>query len=143
VLKAAPGQAGGGTMRWLQVAVKPGKHVAALLRARRVPAFGLPGNPVAALVTYELYVRPALRRLAGCAVLDRPRLTATAETDLPRSPGPRLQLVRVAARTGPDGNLLVRSSAARDRTCSGRWPKPMPSPCCRAVTACGQAAASR
>jgi molybdopterin molybdotransferase len=115
VLKAALGQSGGGTMRWLQVAVKPGRHVAAaVLGARRVPAFGLPGNPVAALVTYELYVRPALRCLAGCAVLDRPRFTATTETDLPRRPGPRLHLVRVAARTGPCGNLLVRLSGGQE-----------------------------
>lgn len=114
VLKAALGQAGGATMRWLQVAVKPGKHVAAArLGARSVPAFGLPGNPVAALVTYELYVRPALRRLAGCTVLDRPRFTATAETGLPRRPGPGLHLVRVAARTGPRGDLLVRSAGGQ------------------------------
>jgi molybdenum cofactor synthesis domain-containing protein len=113
-LKAALGQAGGETMCWLQVAVKPGKHVAAArLGARGVPAFGLPGNPVAALVTYELYVRPALRRLAGCAVLDRPRFTAIAETGLPRCPGPKLHLVRVAARTGPGGNLLVRASGGQ------------------------------
>jgi molybdenum cofactor synthesis domain-containing protein len=113
-LKAALGEAGGETMRWLRVAVKPGKHVAAArLGARRVPAFGLPGNPVAALVTYELYVRPALRRLAGCAVIDRPRFTATAETSLPRCPGPRLHVVRVTARTGPRGNLLVRSAGGQ------------------------------
>ncbi len=115
VLTAALGATGSGTMRSLQVAVKPGRHVAtAMLGARPVPAFGLPGNPVAALVAYELYVRPALRCLAGCAVLDRPRFTATAETDLLRRPGPKLHLVRVAARTGPCGNLLVRLSGGQE-----------------------------
>lgn len=109
LLKSALDKVGGGTMQSLDVAVKPGRHVAAaLLGARPVPAFGLPGNPVAALVTYELYVRPALRRLAGCPVLDRPRFTATAETDLRRRPGPKLNLLRVTARTCPDGGLLVR-----------------------------------
>ena len=52
VLKAALEKLGGTTMRSLRVAVKPGQHVAfVLLGEQRVPAFGLPGNPVAALVT--------------------------------------------------------------------------------------------
>jgi molybdopterin molybdotransferase len=115
VLKGALEKLGGATMRSLHVAVKPGKHVAfALLGERRVPAFGLPGNPVAALVAYELYVRPALRAMAGCPVLDRPRITAIAETDLPRRPGPRLHLARVTARTGPGGVLRVRLSGGQE-----------------------------
>jgi molybdenum cofactor synthesis domain-containing protein len=109
VLKVALEKLGGTTARSLRVAVKPGKHVAfALLGERRVPAFGLPGNPVAALVAYELFVRPALRAMAGSRVLDRPRLAAIADTDLPRRPGPALHLVRVMARIGPDGALRVR-----------------------------------
>ncbi|MGH3224723.1 MAG: molybdopterin molybdotransferase MoeA [Streptosporangiaceae bacterium] len=115
VLKAALEKLGGVTMRSLHVAVKPGQHVAfALLGERRVPAFGLPGNPVAALVAYELHVRPALRAMAGCPVLDRPRITAIAETELPRQPGPRLHLARVTARTGPGGVLRVRLSDGQE-----------------------------
>jgi len=115
LLNAALEKLGGTTMRSLRVAVKPGQHVAfALLGGQRVPAFGLPGNPVAALVTYELYVRPALRAMAGCRVLDRPRISAIAETDLPRRPGPKLHLVRVTARTGPGGELRVRPSGGQD-----------------------------
>ncbi|HUY45600.1 MAG TPA: molybdopterin molybdotransferase MoeA [Streptosporangiaceae bacterium] len=115
VLKVALEKLGGTTMRSLPVAVKPGKHVAfALLGEQPVPAFGLPGNPVAALVTYELYVRPALRAMAGCQVLNRPRISAIAETDLPRQPGPKLHLVRVTARTGPGGELRVRLSGGQD-----------------------------
>ena len=102
-------------MRSLRVAVKPGQHVAfALLGEQRVPAFGPPGNPVAALVAYELYVRPALRAMAGCQVLDRPRITAIAETDLPRRPGPKLHLARVTAWTGPGGELRVRLPGGQD-----------------------------
>jgi molybdopterin molybdotransferase len=114
VLKVVLEKLGRGTMRSLNVAVKPGQHVAfALLGERRIPAFGLPGNPVAALVSYELFVRPALRALAGCRVLDRPRLAAVAETDLRRRPGPKLHLVRVTARTGPGGVLRVRPSGGQ------------------------------
>jgi molybdenum cofactor synthesis domain-containing protein len=123
VLKVAMEKLGGTTMRSLLVAVKPGKHVAFALLGedhgeergeQRVPAFGLPGNPVAALVTYELYVRPALRALAGCQVLDRPLITAIAETDLPRRPGPQLNLVRVTARSAPGGVPRVRLSGGQD-----------------------------
>jgi molybdopterin biosynthesis enzyme len=115
LLKVALEKLGGPTMRSLRVAIKPGQHIAvAWLGERRVPAFGLPGNPVAALVAYEMFVRPALRAMAGCRVLDRPLVTAVAETDLPRRPGPKLHLVRVVARTGTDGLLRVRSAGGQD-----------------------------
>ena len=115
VLKVALEKLGGAAMHSLTVAVKPGQHVAvASLGEQRIPAFGLPGNPVAALVTYELFVRPALRAMAGCPVLDRPRVAAIAETDLPRRPGPKLYLVRVTARTGTDGVLRVRPSGGQE-----------------------------
>lgn len=114
VLKVALGKLGGATMRSLRVAVKPGKHIAvARLGEKGTPAFGLPGNPVAALVAYELFVRPALRAMAGCQILARPRLLAVAETDLPRRPGPRLHLVRVKVRIGPDGTVRVRPSGGQ------------------------------
>ena len=114
VLKVALEKLGGATMHSLEIAMRPGRHVAvASIGQRRIPAFGLPGNPVAALVAYELLVRPALRAMAGCPVLDRPRLAAMAETDLPRRPGPELHLMRVTARTGADGVLWVRPSGGQ------------------------------
>ena len=59
-----------------RVAVQPGKPFA-FGTARRGAGevallFGLPGNPVSSIVTFELFVRPALRRLAGHATLQRP-----------------------------------------------------------------------
>jgi molybdenum cofactor synthesis domain-containing protein len=114
VLRAALEKAGGQTTRSLRIAARPGKHVTiALAGERRVPAFGLPGNPVAALVGYELYARPALRSMAGYLALDRPRITAVAESDLHRRPGPSLHLVRVTVRTGPDGIARARSSGSQ------------------------------
>jgi len=115
VLKVVLEKLGGTSMRSLDIAVRPGKHVAlARLGERRTLTFGLPGNPVAALVSYELFVRPALREMAGCQVPDRPRLAAVAEADLLRRPGPKLQLVRVTARIGADGALWVRPSGGQD-----------------------------
>jgi molybdopterin molybdotransferase len=114
VLKVVLGQ-DGASMRSLDIAVKPGKHVAfARLGPRRTLTFGLPGNPVAALVAYELFVRPALRVMAGHTCVDRPRLYAVAETDLNRKPGANLHLVRVRACIDRAGRVRARSSGGQD-----------------------------
>lgn len=111
VVKVVLGRLGGRSMHDLRIAVQPGRHVAmARLGESRVLTFGLPGNPVAALVAYEMFVRPALRAMAGHRVLDRPRLRAIAETDLRRRPGPVLHLMRVTAHADSSGTLYVRSS---------------------------------
>jgi molybdenum cofactor synthesis domain-containing protein len=114
VLKAVMADLGGTSARTLDIAVKPGRHVA----VSRLPdsgtlLFGLPGNPVAALVSYELFVRPALRAMAGHDILSGPRLTAIAEVSLRRRPGPKLHLVRVRARCDGDGTLRVRPSGGQ------------------------------
>jgi molybdopterin molybdotransferase len=102
------------TMRWMQIAIKPAKPFAfGVLEQTGTPVFGLPGNPVSALVSYELLVRPALRTMAGFTVLDRPRLAAIADMDLTRRPDGKLHLMRVTARVGPDGTLRVRSSGGQ------------------------------
>lgn len=62
-----------GRVELWRVAVQPGKPFAfgtsepRASDGRRVPMFGLPGNPVSALVTFDLFVRPALDRLSGLA----------------------------------------------------------------------------
>ncbi len=115
VMKAVLKDLSGPSMRSMQVAIKPAKPFAfGVLKERGTPVFGLPGNPVSALVSYELFVRPALRSMAGCTVLDRPRLTAVAEVDFPRPRDGKLHLVRVTARTGPDGVLGVRSAGGQE-----------------------------
>jgi molybdenum cofactor synthesis domain-containing protein len=115
VMKAVLKDLSGPVMRSMQVAIKPAKPFAfGLLRETGTPVFGLAGNPVSALVSYELFVRPALRSMAGCAVLDRPRLAAVAEKDLPRPQDGKLHFVRVKARTGVDGILRVRTAGGQD-----------------------------
>jgi molybdopterin molybdotransferase len=67
--------------------------------------FGLPGNPVSAMVTFEEFVRPVLRRLAGHRRWFRPRVEVVLAETLRKPPG-RLHLVRVTlARAG--GRLLA------------------------------------
>lgn len=64
--------------------------------APRVPLFALPGNPVSAYVSFELFVRPALRALAGHPPerLHRPRVTARLTEAVPSSPPGRRQFLR-------------------------------------------------
>ena len=114
-MKAVLEKLSGATMRSMQVAIKPAKPFAfGVLEKTGTPVFGLPGNPVSARVSYELFVRPALRSTAGCIVLDRPRLAAVAEVDLPRPRDGKLHLMRVMARTGTDGSLAVRIAGGQD-----------------------------
>jgi molybdopterin molybdotransferase len=70
--------------------------------------FGLPGNPVSAMVTFELFVRPLLLRLAGHAELARPTLDAIAGERLAKKPG-REHYVRVYLAPGA-GGVVARAT---------------------------------
>lgn len=99
---------GGPDVHWMQVAIKPAKPLAfGRLGESRTPVFGLPGNPVSALVSYELFVRPALRAMAGRHRLDRPVVRAVAVEPMWRAADGKLHLVRVRVTIGPDGQLLA------------------------------------
>ena len=100
-------------MRWMQIAIKPAKPFAfGLLAAsdgRQVPVFGLPGNPVSSLVSFELFARPALRQMMGHPVIDRPIAVAIADEALRRRPDGKTHYVRVRGGFGADGRIHVRS----------------------------------
>jgi molybdopterin molybdotransferase len=115
LMKAVLKDLSGPIMRSMQVAIRPAKPFAfGVLEETGTPVFGLAGNPVSALVSYELFVRPALRSMAGCTVLDRPRLAGVADMDLPRSRDGKLHLVRVVVRTASDGVLRVRLAGGQE-----------------------------
>ena len=101
-------------MQWMQVAIKPAKPFAfGLLRApdgRPVPVFGLPGNPVSSMVSFELLARPALRRMAGHADGDllRTAVRAVADETLARRPDGKTHWMRVHGRFADDGRFHVR-----------------------------------
>jgi molybdopterin molybdotransferase len=63
-----------------KVRLKPGKPLFFGTRGGTV-VFGLPGNPVSSLVCFELFIRPAIRRLGGFADLDLPSVSARLESD--------------------------------------------------------------
>ncbi|MDO8403122.1 MAG: molybdopterin molybdotransferase MoeA [Pseudomonas sp.] len=101
-------------MRWMQIAIKPAKPFAfGLLGSRSVPIFGLPGNPVSSLVSFELMARPALRQMMGHTVIDRPTVLAVATDGLRRRPDDKIHYARVFAAFGPDGRVHVRSIGAQ------------------------------
>ncbi len=103
-VKTVIGELGGTSARSMQVAIKPGKPFAfAVAGVRRVPVFGLPGNPVSTRVSFELFVRPSLRLLAGHRVLERPIMNMVLDSALPRKKDGKIHLVHVVARVHDDG----------------------------------------
>lgn len=104
-----------GTVHFGRVSFKPGKPTtfATLERAGRVPllAFGLPGYPVSSLVSFEVFVRPALRRLQGCARPERPQVQVALLEPIRPSPD-RPEYQRVIVRW-QDGRLAAQSTGAQ------------------------------
>ena len=103
---------GPGRMDWWQVAVRPAKPLAFGVVGGK-PVFGLPGNPVSSMVSFELFARPALRRMTGHRQVLRPEVVAVADEPLRRRPDGKVHLVRVVATHGDDGRLHVRSSGGQ------------------------------
>jgi molybdenum cofactor synthesis domain-containing protein len=104
-----------GRMRWMQVAIRPAKPLAfGVLADSATPVFGLPGNPVSAMVSFELFVRPALRRLGGHRVLHRLLVSATADVDLRRQADGKLHLLRARVRVDDQGSWRVRTTVGQE-----------------------------
>ncbi|MFL6205222.1 MAG: gephyrin-like molybdotransferase Glp [Acidimicrobiales bacterium] len=101
-----------GDMRWMQIAIRPAKPFAFGL-VEGTPVFGLPGNPVSSMVSFELLARPALRRMAGHADLRRPEVPAVAAEGFPRRSDGKVHFVRVVAERRADGVLEVRSAGGQ------------------------------
>ncbi len=109
-------------MRWMQIAIKPAKPFAfGLLAAgdRRVPVFGLPGNPVSSMVSFELFARPALRKMMGHTVLDRPTIVAVADDGLPRRVDGKTHYMRVVGRVR--ATTAATTSARSGRRAATSW----------------------
>jgi molybdopterin molybdotransferase len=103
-----------GEMSWMQVAIRPAKPLAFGVVAG-TPVFGLPGNPVSSIVSFELFARPGLRQMMGfpAAMLDRPRVRAVADDGLRRRPDGKLHLARVLVHYGDDGRYHARLSGGQ------------------------------
>jgi len=99
-------------MTWMQIAIKPAKPFA-FGRLDGVPIFGLPGNPVSSLVSFELLARPALRRMMGHRRLTRRSLVAVADVALQRRPDGKVHFLRVTGDFTDDGRFHVRPVSAQ------------------------------
>ena len=104
------------------VAVRPGKPLAFGVRGRTL-VFGLPGNPVSALVGFELFVRPGAARAPGCAPTRarttrprgwRRRCAATPRATSSCAPAPRRDADGTVLEplTGQESHMIVRAAGA-------------------------------
>jgi molybdopterin molybdotransferase len=110
-----------GHIDFWSIAIRPGRPLAfGELRTKRgaVPIFGLPGNPVSALVTFELFVRPALLKMAGHTKLHRPRVQARLLDRIDKPTGLRTfargiydAAAGTVRSTGAQGSGILRSMA--------------------------------
>jgi molybdopterin molybdotransferase len=95
-----------GTVGFHKVAMQPGMPQGfGVIGPDRTPVFGLPGNPVSAMVSFEAFVRPALRRMLGAPVVTRPMISAVTSEDL-RSPAGKRSYLRVRLEV-TDGAYVV------------------------------------
>ena len=103
----------GGEIRFWQVRMKPGKPLL-YSRIDGRPVIGLPGNPVSTMVSFEQFVRPLMKKLAGWpeAELMLPRRRAVL-TEALSPAGKRRHYVRGVVEYAMDGGLRVRSTGAQ------------------------------
>jgi len=99
-----------GEIKFWRVLIKPGKPVAFGIVLGR-PLFAIPGNPVSALVTFELLVAPALRKMSGREDCAPRTIHATLLADLAHEPG-RREYCQAVTRATEDG-YVVEASAKR------------------------------
>ena len=112
----------GGDMKFWRLRMRPGAPVGFGLLGG-VPWIGLPGNPVSTMVTFELFVRPAIRRLLGHTKPFRRAVSVRVEEAL-KTPAPLMHFLRVqvsetsgvlsARLTGPQGSGMLSSMASAD-----------------------------
>jgi molybdopterin molybdotransferase len=127
IVKDALEEIGCETLFW-RVKIRPGSPFSFGVVRREgqtpLPVFGLPGNPVSALVTFEILVRPALRRMQGRTAVHPRTIAAVAAHDM-HMPAGLVRLLRVrldtsasgiplAHLTGPQGSGILTSVAAAD-----------------------------
>jgi molybdopterin molybdotransferase len=98
-------EAAGARIDFWRVALRPGKPFAFGLWGKTV-VFGLPGNPASALVTFELFARPALRALAGLRGDGRFRAQARL-VQAEEKPAELVVYLRARLRQAPKGELQV------------------------------------
>jgi len=97
-----------GEVEFTKVAMHPGMpQGSGRLAGSGVPIITLPGNPVSSFISFELFVRPVIRRMLGHRVLHRPTEPAVCAEGFSSSAGKR-QLARAVLTVEPDGSRVAR-----------------------------------
>lgn len=91
-----------------RIAMRPGRPMA-VGRIGNAMLFGLPGNPVAVMVTFLAFVRPALLQMMGSTAQETPLLKAHSLEAIRKKPG-RTEYQRAIVETSRDGSLQVRTT---------------------------------
>ncbi|MDP3699560.1 MAG: molybdopterin molybdotransferase MoeA [Hylemonella sp.] len=97
-----------GDVAFWRIAMRPGRPMA-VGRIDKSVLFGLPGNPVAVMVTFLAFVRPALLKMMGCTAAPAPLLRARSLEALRKKPG-RTEYQRGFVSAAADGGLQVRTT---------------------------------
>jgi molybdenum cofactor synthesis domain-containing protein len=95
------------TLHFRRLYLKPGKPLNFATNGKTL-IFGLPGNPVSSLVTFEVLIRPALRQMIGAREVDRPRVPVVLEHEIRASD--RIEYQRGMVSVSSDGRLVARNS---------------------------------
>ena len=101
-----------GDLLFLNVAMRPGRPLALgriIEGAHSAMLFGLPGNPVAVMVSFLTFVKPALLKMMGCTEAPQPLVRARSQELLPKKPG-RTEYQRGVLTRNSDGDLQVIST---------------------------------
>ena len=109
----------GTNIRFWKVAMRPGKPLVFGV-IKGIPVFGLPGNPVSSMVSFEIFVRPVILKMLGQKKDERKKIEAVLEEDVKKKSGFRYFL-RANTRwreggyltrtTGPQGSGILKSMA--------------------------------
>ncbi len=97
-----------GELKLWRIAMKPGRPLA-FGRINSCWFFGLPGNPVSVVVTFDKFVKPALRKLRGENPIKHLELSARCTTPIRKSPG-RLEFQRGVLSYDRNGDMVVEST---------------------------------
>lgn len=97
-----------GDVAFWRIAMRPGRPMA-VGRIGKSVLFGLPGNPVAVMVTFLAFVRPALLQMMGVRSQPQPLLRARSLEAIRKKPG-RTEYQRGTVSSAPDGTLQVRTT---------------------------------
>ena len=99
-----------GDVAFWKIAMRPGRPMAVgRIGPGATVLFGLPGNPVAVMITFLAFVRPALLRMMGCPRTPLPRVQARSSEAIRKKPG-RTEYQRGIVSNAPDGTLQVRTT---------------------------------